>query len=287
MPEGDTIYRAARTLHRALAGHTVTGFQSVFPRLSRVDDDAPLRGRTIDRVEARGKHLLIWFSGDLVLRTHMRMHGSWHIYRPGERWQRPRHDMRIVIETAQIHAVGFSVPVAEFETAKDLEREPVVRDIGPDPLAEGFDAAEAVRRISSRDLAIADALLDQTAIAGIGNVYKSELLFMARTSPFLAAADVPPERIATIVGLAVKFMRANVADAAGAGIVTYTGLRRTTGRADPGARLWVYGRWGKPCRRCGTPVSRQKQGPHARSTYWCPRCQAPPSTAAVPGPPAS
>ena len=286
MPEGDTIYRAARTLHRALAGHTVTGFQSVFPRLSRVDDDAPLRGRTIERVEARGKHLLIWFSGDLVLRTHMRMHGSWHIYRPGERWQRPRHDMRIVIETAQIHAVGFSVPVAEFETAKGLEREPVVRDIGPDPLTEGFDAAEAIRRISSRDMAIADALLDQTAIAGIGNVYKSELLFMARISPFVAAPGVPPERIAAIVDLAVRFMRANVADAAGPGIVTYAGLRRTTGRADPGARLWVYGRWGQPCRRCGTPVSRQKQGPHARSTYWCPRCQAPPAAADVP-PPAS
>ncbi len=119
MPEGDTIYRAARTLNLALAGHTVTGFQSVFPRLSRVDDDTPLRGRTIERVEARGKHLLMWFRGDLVLRTHMRMHGSWHIYRPGERWQRPRHEMRIVIETAGMHAVGFSVPVAEFDTAND------------------------------------------------------------------------------------------------------------------------------------------------------------------------
>ena len=278
MPEGDTIYRAARTLQRALAGHTVTGFQSVFPRLSRVDDDTPLRGRTIEHVEARGKHLLIWFSGDLVLRTHMRMHGSWHIYRPGERWQRPRHEMRIVIETAEIHAVGFSVPVAEFDTAKELEREPVLRDLGPDPLADTFDAAEAMRRISSRsDMEIADALLDQTAIAGIGNVYKSELLFMARVSPFAAAADVPLERVAAIVALAVKFMRANVAETSDAGIVTYTGLRRTTGRADPGARLWVYGRWGQPCRRCGTPVSRRRQGPHARSTYWCPRCQGPAS----------
>src|SRR4029434_2523340 len=110
MPEGDTILTAARALHRALAGRTVTRFESVFPRLTRIDHDAPLRGRTIDGVEARGKHLLIRFSGDLVLRTHMRMHGSWHIYRPGERWQRPHHQMRIVIETAGMHAIGFHVP---------------------------------------------------------------------------------------------------------------------------------------------------------------------------------
>src|SRR5689334_4761386 len=126
MPEGDSIFRAARTLHRALAGRTVTRFDSVFPRLTRVDTDHPLRGRTIDLVEARGKHLLIWFSGDLVLRTHMRMHGSWHIYRPGERWQRPRHDMRIVIETGGIDAIAFNVPVAEFATAATLARTPVI-----------------------------------------------------------------------------------------------------------------------------------------------------------------
>src|SRR6187549_3423505 len=114
MPEGDSIYRAARTLHRALAGRTITRFQSVFPQLNRVDDDAPLRGRTIEGVEARGKHLLFRFSGDLVLRTHMRMNGSWHIYRLGERWQRPRADMRIVVATAAYEAVAFTVPVAEF-----------------------------------------------------------------------------------------------------------------------------------------------------------------------------
>src|ERR687895_120092 len=109
MPEGDSIFRAARTLQRALAGRAVTRFESVFPRLTRIDHDAPICGRIVERVEARGKHLLMWFSGGLVLRTHMRMHGSWHIYRPGERWQRPGHDMRVVIETADIHAVAFSV----------------------------------------------------------------------------------------------------------------------------------------------------------------------------------
>src|SRR5687767_10460511 len=170
MPEGDTIFRAARTLQRALAGRTVTRFESVFPRLTRVDDDAPIRGRTIDRVEARGKHLLIWFSGDLVLRTHMRMHGSWHIYRPGERWQRPGHDMRIIVETDAFHAVGFSIPIAEFTSVRDLERSGPLQAIGPDLLADDFDADEAVARVRARPaMDIADALLDQTALAGIGN----------------------------------------------------------------------------------------------------------------------
>src|SRR4029453_19105859 len=138
MPEGDTIFRAARTLHRALAGKTVVRFRTVLTQLERVDIDTPLAGRTIERVEARGKHLLIHFSGDLVLRTHMRMHGSWHIYRPGERWQRPRHQMRIVIETGVIDAVAFDVPVAEFATSAELARTPALRDLGPDVLASDF-----------------------------------------------------------------------------------------------------------------------------------------------------
>jgi endonuclease-8 len=274
MPEGDTIFRAARTLHRVLAGRTVTRFESVFPSLSRIDVDAPLRGRTIERVEARGKHLLIWFSGALVLRTHMRMHGSWHIYRPHERWRRPRHSMRIVLETQDIHAVAFDVPVAEFATPDVLERTRQIRELGPDPLAEGFMPEEAARRIEARaDAEIADVLLDQTAIAGIGNVYKSEVLFAGRVNPFVKVRELRPEDVNRLVATAMKFMRANVAQGAPAAIETYRGLRRTTGRHDPGARLWVYGRAGKPCRICGGSISRQRQGPHARSTYWCPRCQ--------------
>ena len=274
MPEGDTIFRAARTLQRALAGRAVTRFESVFPRLSRIDDDTPIRGRTVDRVEARGKHLLIWLSGDLVLRTHMRMNGSWHIYRPGERWMRPRRDMRIVLETREIHAVAFNVPVAEFETAASLARAPALRALGPDLLDDELVPAEAVQRIAERgEMDIADALLDQSALAGIGNIFKSEVLFAGRVNPFLRVRDVHVEDIERLVTIAAKFLRANVADGLPGGIATYSGLRRTTGRSDPGARLWVYGRGGKPCRRCGTPVSRMKQGPHARTTYWCERCQ--------------
>ena len=272
MPEGDTIFRAARALDRALAGRTVTRFESVFPQLTRVDVDAPLRGRTIERVTSRGKHLLIWFSGDLVLRTHMRMNGSWHIYRPGERWRRPGHDMRIAIGTDAFEAIAFTVPIAEFNTASALERD--LGEVGPDPLSADFDPVEALRRLRERDdLEIADALLDQRAIAGVGNVYKSEVLFAGGVNPFTRVADVPDASLERLVALIVKFMRANVVDGTSAAIVTYTGFRRTTGRADPSARLWVYGRGGKPCRRCGSAIQRARQGPHARSTYWCPKCQ--------------
>ena len=274
MPEGDTIFRAARTLNRALAGRTVTRFESVFPALSRVDVDAPLAGRTVEQVESRGKHLLIRLSGGLILCTHMRMSGSWHIYRPHERWRRPHRDMRIVLETDQFHAVAFTVPVAEFMTEASLERTQPLQSLGPDPLSKGFDAATAVARIMDRaGVEIADALLDQSAIAGIGNVYKSEVLFAGRVSPFSAVDELARSDVERLVATAVRFLRANVSEHASPSIETYGGLRRTTGRRDPGARLWVYGRAGRPCRRCGTPILRRKQGPHARATYWCPRCQ--------------
>ena len=296
MPEGDTIHRAAATLHQALAGRSVTRFASVFPHLTRIDATTPLAGRTIERVQAHGKHLLLWFSGDLALRTHMRMHGSWHIYRPGERWQRPGHEMRIVIETEAFHAVGFSIPDAEFASSAGLTRVSPLQHIGPDLLAADFDSGGAFARLRARsEMDIADALLDQTAIAGIGNVYKSEVLFAGRVNPFTPVAQVSDEQLRMLIATAVRLMRANVVGhvplaPAGANVVgwvpldpaassteparvPYTGPRRTTGRDDPSARLWVYGRAGKPCRRCGTAVSRQKQGPHARSTYWCSRCQ--------------
>ena len=273
MPEGDSIFRAARALNRALAGRTVTRFDSVFPRLTRIDQDQPLAGRTIERVDARGKHLLMHFSGDLVLHTHMRMHGAWHIYRPGERWSLPRHEMRIVIETADIHAIAFNVPIAGFVTSSELTRVAAIRDLGPDPLADDFDPAAAVTRILQRaDAEIADALLDQSAIAGIGNIYKSEVLFAGKVNPFASVGTLTREEVERLVALAVKLLRANVRESS-TGMATYAGFRKTTGRFDPGARFWVYGRAGKPCRRCGTPISRQKQGPNVRSTYWCDRCQ--------------
>lgn len=273
MPEGDTIFRTARTLHRALAGRAVERFESVFPQLTRVDADRPVGGRTIDRVTSHGKNLLMSFSGDLVLRTHMRMNGSWHIYRVGERWQRPRHEMRIVLVTDVFEAVAFNVPVAEFGTAAAMKRE--LAGAGPDLLADNFDPAVALSRLRERrDIEIADALLDQKALAGIGNVYKSEVLFASAVNPFVRVADLADDALEKLIATAMKFMRANVSESSPAAIVTHAGLRSTTPFGNPAARLWVYGRVGKPCRRCGTPISRVKQGPNARSTYWCEKCQA-------------
>jgi endonuclease-8 len=278
MPEGDTIFRAARTLHRALAPKTVVRFESALPALTRVHEDTPITGRTVESVTSVGKHLLVTFSGDLVLRTHMRMNGSWHIYRPGERWRRGRNDMRIVIATADFEAVGFNIPVAEFIERRDLGRNRELRRLGPDILADGFDAADAARRIRERPhTQIGDLLLNQSVLAGIGNVYKSEVLFACRVNPFVHAGTLDEPTVACLVETARKFLLANVSDglAAIGAMTTYVGYRRTTRRDDPRERLWVYGRARLPCRRCGTRIGVKKQGPDARLTYWCPRCQAP------------
>lgn len=273
MPEGDSIFRAARGLHRALAGRTVSRFESVFPHLTNPLEDRPLTGQVVERVEARGKHLLMFFSGGIVLRSHMRMHGSWHLYRPGERWQRPHHEMRIVLETPDIIAVAFSVPIAEFESADRVDLTEPLKDLGPDLLRDDFDAAAAIARIRDRsEMEIADALLDQRALAGIGNIYKSESLYASGVNPFTRVDRLTAGELERIVATAVKFLRANVGEGTGS-MRTYAALRRTTGRFDPGARFWVYGRAGKPCRRCGTLIQRARQGPYARSTYWCPTCQ--------------
>jgi endonuclease-8 len=273
MPEGDAIFRTARTLDLALAGRVVTGFTSVFPALTRIDTDAPLVGRAVDRVWAQGKHVLIGFSGGLSLRTHMRMSGSWHVYRPGERWQRPGHDMRIVIETDAFVAVAFLVPVAEFITDHALGRAPALRSLGPDLLGDEFDEATAVARLRADDaLPLGEALLDQRAVAGIGNIYKSETCFVARVNPFTPVSALDDEQIRHVLTVARRLMKMNVDPRAPNGIVTYRGLRPDR-QADPGGRHWVYGRRGLPCRRCGSPVRSGKQGLDARTTYWCEQCQ--------------
>ena len=273
MPEGDTIFRAARTLHRGLAGETVVRFESMFPALDRVHDDTPLTGRTIERVHAAGKHILMHFSGELVLRTHMRMNGSWHIYRPGEKWQRGRRDMRVLIGTAAFEAVGFNIPVAEFIASGKIPRHPELRRLGPDVLSETFDVDEAIRRLRDRaDAPVADALLNQRVIAGLGNVYKSEVLFMCGVDPFLPVGSVSASSLGAIVETARRVLRANVSEAL-APMTTYGGLRTTTRRNDPKERLWVYGRARLPCRKCGAPIAVKKQGSDARLTYWCPVCQ--------------
>jgi endonuclease-8 len=274
MPEGDTIYRAARTLDRALAGKTITRFETMLPKLGWVDEDAPIAGRSVEKVEAHGKWMLMHLSDGLILLTHMLMSGSWHIYRPGETWKTPRRDMRILIETADIIAVAFRVPVAEFHTDESLRRRQGFNQLGPDVLNQQFDPQQAIAGLQSRpELELAEALLNQSVLAGPGNVFKSEICFASRLNPFRSIANLTEDELQQVVATAQKYMNANITEAATDKIVTYSGFRRTTGRSDPYARLWVYGHAGEPCRQCGTSIEGKRQGNDARKTYYCPHCQ--------------
>ncbi len=274
MPEGDTIYRAARTLNLALGGQAVTSFESVLPHLSRVEIDQRVVGRTIEKVEALGKWMMIYFSGDLILLSHMLMSGSWHIYRPGEAWKRRPYDMRVVIGTSKILAVAFNVPIAEFHTQESVARRPGFKTIGPSTLAPKFDEDEIVARLRSRpELEIGVSLLTQSLLSGIGNVFKSEVCFACGVNPFRPVHTISDEDLKRLVSQARKFMLANVTDTSGDKIVTYVGMRRTTGRANPSERLWVYKRNGETCRRCGDVILSRKQGFEARTSFWCPICQ--------------
>ncbi len=280
MPEGDTIFRSARTLARGLIGQVVTRFDTQFAHLSVVHDQSAITGRTIQAVEARGKHLLMQFSDDLVLRTHMRMHGSWHLYRPGERWRQPRLNARIVVGTTDWVAVGFDVPDAEFLTSAKLEAHRALSALGPDLLSAAPDLAAAQARFTAEpDRPIAEALLRQQLVAGLGNVYKSELLYICRLHPDQPVGTIPGATLATLLRTAVRLLRLNVN---AGGLVVGGSRRNTTGRLNPREGLWVYRRTGKPCLTCGTPI-RTRREPDARTTYWCPTCQvdAGPGSAAL------
>lgn len=271
MPEGDNIFRTARTLEKALGGKTLTAFETGLAPLARVNDGSPLVGRTVERVESRGKWCLMFFSGDLILATHMRMSGSWHIYRSGERWQVRRSHMRVAITCGDFQAVAFDVPVAEFLTARTLARHPEIARLGPDILAPGFTAEQGIETLrlwvaSHPDAEVGNALLNQRVLAGLGNVYKSEVAFAAGVHPFRRLNTLTPREIQSLVDFAYRYMRENVRDNADPG-------RRTTHRMNREERLWVYGRHGQECRRCGAIIAMRRQGLGARSTWWCPACQ--------------
>ena len=275
MPEGDTIYRTAHTLGRALTGKPITGFSTEYAQIARANDELPFIGQNIERIEARGKWLLMHFSNGQILATHMLMSGSWHIYRPGERWQEPCSNSRIVLENADFIAVAFRVPVARIYTAESLARDRQIPDAAGDVLQSRFDAASAVERLKSyADEEIAHVLLRQSVLAGVGNVFKSEICFLEGISPFAKVGSLSQSQVESIVATAQRLLAANVLEDSGNQIVTYQGRkRRTTRSSNPGESLWVYGRKNEPCRRCGTPIERCLQGPNARSTYWCPDCQ--------------
>ncbi|MFC5863757.1 Fpg/Nei family DNA glycosylase [Acidicapsa dinghuensis] len=295
MPEGDTIFRTARTLSRALVGKTVTRFHSEYAQLASANDQHPFTGQIITKVEARGKYLLMHFAdpkdstseragSERILATHMLMSGSWHIYRLGEPWQDSRANMRILIETADFVAVGFRIPVARLHTPQTLTRDKKIPQTERDVLSEDFDAKAAVERLQKHGREeLGNALVRQDVLAGVGNVFKSEICFLERISPFRKVDTLTDTQIKKLVAAAQKLLAANVLEDSGDLVVTFSGKqRRTTHSADPGDSLWVYGRKGEPCRRCSTTIQRALQQPNARSTYWCPVCQ--PLSTATPQP---
>ena len=257
MPEGDTVWLAASNLNKAIAGEALTGCDIRVPAFATVD----LTGEVVRNVESRGKHLL-HHVGDLTIHTHLKMEGSWHLYRPGTPWRRPAHQARIILSTSDWVTVGFSLGVVEVVPTS--EEDTVVGHLGPDLLGE-FDAATAVGRLgASPEVPVFVALLDQRNLAGIGNVYANELCFLRGMLPTRPVGE--DTDVAATVALARKLLAAN------RGRVD----RSTTGDLRSGRNAWVYGRAGRPCLRCGTRIRRGKLGATAlteRDTYWCPRCQ--------------
>ena len=269
MPEGDTLRRTAAGLRPYLVGRAVTAARARIPG----PQAERLVGATVTAVEAYGKHLLIRFDSGLELRSHLGMHGSWHRYRPGERWRRPAGRARFVMDVPDAVVVCFDAPVLELFETRAESIHPVLARLGPDLLAETFgsdEVAEARRRLRSSAAArrsIAEGLLDQRALAGIGNVYKNEVLFSERVDPFAAVDALDDATVDALILAARRLMRANLG---------FADRRTTNGdRTAGGQRLWVYGRAGRPCRRCGTLIKVSRHGELPRSTYRCPRCQAP------------
>jgi endonuclease VIII len=258
MPEGDTVKNHANTLTKALAGQVVTRSDFRVPALATLD----LGGWTVRECASRGKHLLLRLSragaSDRTLHSHLRMDGTWRTFRPGERPHgQPAHTIRVILTTPTVTAVGFHLhDLALIRTAEEPE---LLAHLGPDLLGPDWDPVEAVRRIDAEpDRPIGDALLDQHCLAGIGNLYKSELLFLRGIFPWTPVSDVADR--AALVSLAHRLISSNV------GRWTQT----TTGSLRRGEANYVYGRPGLPCRRCGTLIRRRDE---ERVTFWCPSCQ--------------
>lgn len=248
MPEGDTIALTATALQRRLAGKRVVEARPArFERL--------VGARMVD-AEPVGKHLFLRFDSGDSLHTHMRMRGEWHLYRPGERWQRPAHTAVVVLGVEDAVAVCFRAPVAELVRGREA-----VAHLGPDVLGAAFDPASAAARARALGIAtVGEALLDQRAAAGIGNVFRCEALWALSASPFRPLAGCSDEALTELFAAAGEHMRANAALSAP--------------RRFPHGRAAVHGRTSLPCPRCGTRIRSGRLGEHARLVYWCPRCQA-------------
>ncbi|MFE0808874.1 Fpg/Nei family DNA glycosylase [Streptomyces sp. NPDC058848] len=265
MPEGDTVWQAARRLHHALAGKVLTRSDFRVPRYATAD----LTGRTVLDVTPRGKHLLARVEGGLTVHSHLRMDGSWKVFAAGRRWSGgPAHQIRAVLGTVDRTAVGYRLPVLEILRTADEGR--AVGHLGPDLLGPDWDPDQALANLLGDPARpLGEALLDQRNLAGIGNVYKCELCFLLGVTPWLPVGELPAPHAAKVPALAKRLLEAN----------RDRPVRRTTGRAPRGPDLFVYGRAPRPCLRCGTAVrvADQGDGSRERPTYWCPVCQAGPA----------
>jgi endonuclease-8 len=261
MPEGDTIHRTAARLRSVLVGRPLTRVD-----LLREPRPWPALGATVTGVEARGKHLLVRSSDGLVLHTHQQMTGSWHLYAPAERWRKSPRAARVVLAVPGAVAVCFASPVVEVLDARSEARHPSLRRLGPDLCDPAADLEEVLRRLgrlSPPERSIGEVLLDQRIACGVGNVYRCDVLFLHGLHPATPVGAVDDATRRSLLVTAGELLRANL-DGDGA---------RTTVPDAPAGSLWVHGRAGRPCRRCGTAVGSGQLGEHARWVYWCPTCQ--------------
>jgi endonuclease-8 len=270
VPEGDTIFQTAAALRPLLVGQRIlrANARSPGPQIQRIV------GARVVSIEPIGKHMLMRFDNGLTLHTHLRMGGTWHRYAPGERWRMAEWKARVVLEVAEHVVVCFNAPVAELMDDRAVKLHPALRSLGPDLLSSSFSAEEAFSRLRScTAMQIAEALADQRVMAGVGNVFKSEILFIESVNPWAPVATLDDTRLHAMIATAQRLLVENA---------TPGRPHRVTTRGDPTVRgsAYVYGRQHQPCPRCGTAIRVDRQGTLNRPTYWCPHCQ--PATSPAP-----
>ena len=275
MPEGDTVWLTAKRLHTALAGQVITRSDLRVPRFATAD----LTERTVLEVTARGKHLLTRIDGDLTLHSHLRMDGAWRVFAAGARWSGgPDHQIRAIVGNVSHTAVGYRLPVLEL--VRTSEEETVVGHLGPDLLGPDWDPDTARANLhADPSRPLGEALLDQRNLAGIGNVYKSELAFLARVTPWLPVGELSEGVPQRLVVTAHRLLEANKNTFERQTTATDRSVLAGPRRRAAGPRLYVYGRGGRACLRCGTAIRKDEQhdGNSDRVTYWCPGCQSGPN----------
>lgn len=259
MPEGDTIHRAARQLQHVIAGHTVEDASDN----GRFVDANAVRGLTVARVEARGKYLLVHFESDAVLLSHMGMTGSWHLYKTGSPWRKPRRQAAVVLGFNDLCAVCFSPKTLDLITRDRLRRHSMLSRLGPDLLDNSLDVPQAIARLRVHHATpLGEAVMNQSVVCGVGNVWKSETLFLLGMNPFASVEQFSDEQLHEWLALTRRLMRRNLDG----------GARRTRFRGDA-TRLWVYNRAGERCLKCDSTIDMRRQGDLGRSTYFCMDCQ--------------